>query len=651
MMYRSDNRPPTGSQFAFRVAVITGIALVLFGVIFLRLWYLQVLSGDEYLDQAQNNRVRELRVQAPRGEILDRDGRVLVDNRTALALQLDPQELPKRGTARRKQLIERLAAASGIAEGEIEKQIRVQTKELPASPVTLQRDVGYPLVYYLEEHKGEFPGVTVERLFVRDYPRGELAAHVLGNVGEVTEEQLAEPRYAQLEPGDQVGKAGVEFQYDHLLRGQPGSVELQVDALGRPRGGEVGADQATAGNDIQLTIDKDVQATGEAALSSFGGLPGAFVAMDPRNGEVLGLGSYPTFDPTIFTRASLPPSVYKRLSSKGQDAPITDRAIQGAYPTGSTFKAITATAALEEGLIDADTVVQDNGVLKVDVTEFKNAGDRTYGPITMREALKVSSDVYFYKLGYEAEIEGGDLIQSWARQLGIGEPTGIDLPGETAGLVPTPAWRNALFAEAKDPESPGGEKLVPFKETDRPWLAGDGINLSVGQGDLQSNPLQLATAYSTIANGGDVIRPHVASQVEDASGQVIQEIRPAPRRHVEIEPEYRQTIMEGLHAAAMEPGGTSYKVFGNWKPDVAGKTGTAEGDPDEEDQSWYVALAPYPDPRVVVAVTIENGGFGADAAAPAASQILAAALDTEPGAYAPDVPAGESPAGTSGAYD
>jgi penicillin-binding protein 2 len=374
--------------------------------------------------------------------------------------------------------------------------------------------------------------------------------------------------------------------------------------------------------------------------------------MDPRNGQVLGLGSYPTFDPTIFTKASLPKAEYKRLTSNKDDAPITDRAIQGAYPTGSTFKPVTATAALEQGLITPDEVVQDNGVLKVDVLEFKNAGDKIFGPIDMREALKVSSDVYFYKLGLEAEDEGGEVIQTWARRLGMGEATGIDLPGETAGLVPTPAWRDALFARAKDPESPGGEKVIPFKETDRPWLAGDGINLSVGQGDLQANPLQLAVAYSTIANGGDVVRPHVAESVEDPSGQVVQEIDPGPRRHVDIDPQYRQTIMEGLHAAAMEPGGTSYKVFGNWKPEVAGKTGTAEGDPDEADQSWYIGMAPYPNPRVVVAVTIERGGFGADAAAPAASQIMAAALDTEPGAPAPDVSAGQTaPGATPGAYD
>ncbi len=648
MMFRDDNKPSDHAQFAFRVAVLSGVALLVFGVIFLRLWYLQVLSGDDYLEQAQHNRVRQIRVQAPRGEIVDRNGKVLVDNRTALALQLDPEELPKRGTAKRKHLIDRLASASGIAEGEIKKQIRVQTKDLPSSPITLRRDVGYPLVYYLEEHKEKFPGVTVQRVFVRDYPRGDLAAHIVGHVGEVTPEQLAEPRYAQLEPGDQVGVEGVEYQYDHLLRGQPGSLDVQVDALGRPRGGEVGAKKATAGNNLQLTIDSKVQAAGEQALASFGGLPGAFVAMDPRNGQVLGLGSYPTFDPSIFTRAKLPPSVYKQLSSKKEDAPITDRAIQGAYPTGSTFKPITATAALEDGLITPDKVVQDNGVLKVDVTEFKNAGDKVYGPLTMRDALKVSSDVYFYKLGYDAELKGGEPIQEWAHRLGIGEPTGIDLPGELPGLVPTPEWRNALYAKAKDPDSPGGTRAVPFKETDRQWLAGDGINLAVGQGDLQSNPLQLAVAYSTIANGGDVVRPHVGERVENASGEVVQEIRPAPRRHVDIDPAYRRTIMEGLHAAAMEPGGTSYKVFGNWKRDVAGKTGTAEGDPTKQDQSWYVGMAPYPNPRVVVAVTIEHGGFGADAAAPAASQIMAAALGTQPGAPAPDVQAGQTPAGGGG---
>lgn len=649
MMYlRGDNRPPSTSQFSFRVAVLGGIALVIFTVIFLRLWYLQVLSGDRYLAEAQNNQVREIRVQAPRGEIVDRNGKVLVDNRTALALQIAPRELPNRHRDR-KRLIERLAGLARMSPDEVRKEIRVQTKELPASPVTVRRDVGYPLVYYLQEHQRDFPGVTVERIFVRSYRGGTLGAHIFGQVGEVTKEQLAEPRYEALEPGDQIGQTGVEYQYDHLLRGQPGATRLQVDALGRPRGGELSSQEATAGNDLRLTIDADVQQAGEDAVDSFG-LPGAFVAMDVHSGEVMALGSRPTFDPAIFTRPSVPQSTIDRLDSEAAEYPLSNRATQGQYPTGSTFKPITATAALEDGLITPDTIINDTGSLRLDTVTFRNAGDQVFGPIALREALQVSSDVFFYNLGLDAEQEGGNPIQTWAEKLGLGQPTGIDLPAESTGLVPTPEWRNELFQEQTDPSSPGGEEVVIEKgETvDRPWSAGDGVNLSVGQGDLQVDPLQLAVAYAAIANGGDVVRPHVAQQVEDPEGRVIQEIRPAPRRHVEIQAAYRQAILDGLHAAAMEPGGTSYPVFGNWRQDIAGKTGTAERGVGNADQSWYVALAPYPDPQYVVAVTIERGGFGADSAAPAAAQILASLLDTKAGAPATAPPTGTP---TTGSYD
>lgn len=649
MYLRDDSGPPATSQFSFRVAVIGGIALVIFVVIFLRLWYLQVLSGDKYLAEAQNNQVREIRVQAPRGEIVDRNGKVLVDNRTALALQVQPREMPHT-RQERKQLLKRLSGVANMSPDEIKKEIRKQTKELPASPVTLRRDVGYPLVYFLQEHQEDFPGVTVERIFVRSYKKGTLAAHVLGTVGEVTAEQLAEPRYEQLEPGDQIGQTGVEYQYDHLLRGQPGATRIQVDALGRPRGGELSSEQATAGNDLQLTLDANVQAAGEQALGSFG-LPGAFVAMDVRSGEVLGLGSTPTYDPAVFTRPTVPQSVLEQLNSEQAEYPLSNRAIQGLYPTGSTFKLITAVAALQEGLITPETIINDTGSLTLDTVEFKNAGDQVFGPIALREALKVSSDVFFYNLGLDGEQEGGEPIQTWAKQLGLGEQTGIDLPAEGEGLVPTPEWRNDLYDENTSPSSPGGEEVVLEKgETvDRPWSAGDGVNLSVGQGDVQVDPLQLATAYATVANGGDVVRPHLAEEVEDPSGKVIQEIQPAARRHVDIRPQYRQAILDGLHAAAMEPGGTSYAVFGNWKQDIAGKTGTAERGEGNADQSWYVALAPYPNPRYVVAVTIERGGFGADSAAPAAAQILSELLGTK--AAAPASSGSVGTGATAGSYD
>jgi penicillin-binding protein 2 len=351
--------------------------------------------------------------------------------------------------------------------------------------------------------------------------------------------------------------------------------------------------------------------------------------MDVQDGEILGLGSYPTFDPSIFTRPSLPPELFERLSSEETGAPLSNRAIQGLYPTGSSFKPITAVAALEEGLITPQTTIADGGSITVGGIEFQNAGGVAHGTIALPTALQVSSDVFFYTLGLEADEEGTEPIQTWASNLGLGSATGIDLPAEVDGLVPTPEWRNELFRQG---------------ETDRPWSVGDSINLSVGQGDLQTNPLQMAVAYAAIANGGDLVRPHLAQRVEDPSGRVVQEFNPAPRSHVEIAPEYRDAIMTGLHSAAMEPGGTSYGVFGGFPVEIAGKTGTAERGL-LEDQSWYVALAPYPNPEIVVATTIEQGGFGADAAAPAASQILGAYFGKQKAAESAPVPA------STGSYD
>jgi penicillin-binding protein 2 len=263
---------------------------------------------------------------------------------------------------------------------------------------------------------------------------------------------------------------------------------------------------------------------------------------------------------------------------------------------------------LESGLITPSTVLFDGGSLTVGGISFKNAGGASYGALALPRALQVSSDVFFYRLGLLADQKGGNVIQKWARRLGLGHPTGIDLPGEAAGLVPSPAWRNRLFRRHL---------------TDRPWTPGDNINLAVGQGDLQADPLQLAVAYSAIANGGRIVTPHVGLRVEDADGRILQRIEPGPRRRLDISSETRSAILSGLRAAANDPGGTSAPVFAGFPITVAGKTGTAERGA-QGDQSWYVVIAPYNDPRIVVAVTIERGGFGAEAAAPAARRILAA---------------------------
>lgn len=605
MYLRSDERGPAMSnRLALRIAVFGGVALVLFAVLFFRLWTLQLVNGEEYLAEANNNRTREYRVVAPRGDILDRDGDVLVDNRTSLALQINPRKLHADPAQRRAELA-RLAALTNTTLPKVRKTLHEELTLAPSAPVTLRSDVGRYLVYYLQENQDRFPGVEVRRVFVRDYPHGTLAAHLFGNVGEVSEEQLKEPRYRDLEPGDTVGQDGVEYQYDEVLRGRAGATRIQVDSLGRPTpGGQLKVVEPAPGDNLRLTIDSSLQEAGDGALAAQG-LAGAYVAMDVRSGAILAMGSNPTFDPAVFTKP-LTQSQVDELVRDSVLAPLTNRAIAGAYPTGSTYKPITSIAALASGAVTTTEPILDDGAFTLGGITFENAGGAAYGSLSMQSALQVSSDVFYYTLG--DRMNGSSALQDWSHRLGIGRETGIDLPGEQPGLLPTPAWRDQLYRE---------------KLTERPWSAGDNVNLAVGQGDLQADPLQMAVAYSTIANGGVVPRPHVGMQVEDTAGRVLREIDPPLARQVRIDPEWRETILAGLHDAAQSPGGTSYPVFGGFPVQVAGKTGTAER-PGHADQSWYVVLAPYPDPEIVVAVTFEEGGFGAETAAPAALQILSA---------------------------
>lgn len=591
------------NRLALRLAIFGGFAVVLFGVLFFRLWLLQVLDGEKYLAEAKNNRTRSYRVSAPRGEILDRDGEVMVGNRTSFALQVNPRKLPADPVQRRQEL-SRLAELTHSSLRRVRRTMHEELKLAPSAPVTLRRDVGNYLIYYLQENQDRFPGVEVQRVFVRDYPNGTLAAHILGNVGEIDEDELKEPQYRTLQPGDEIGQDGVEDTYDRYLRGRPGLKKIQVDALGQPTpNGRLISEPPVPGKSLELSIDSEVQAAGESALAARG-LPGAFVTMDVNNGEILGLGSFPTFEPALFTR----PLTQKQVNEtyRNPAAPLANRAISGLYPTGSTFKLITAMAALENGVITPSTAIYDGGSLTVGGQTFQNAGGAAFGSVSLVPALQVSSDVFFYTLGLEMW-DTGDL-QHWGHLLGIGRSTGIDLPVVDESLLPSQHWRNQLYKE-------GG--------TDRPWSAGDNIQLATGQGDLQTNPLQMAVAYATVANGGTVVTPHVGKEIQDAAGRVLMEFAPKPRRRIHIDPEYRAVILEGLHEAAQAPGGTSYEVFGGFPVDVAGKTGTAQR-VGHADQSWYMVLAPYPDPKIVTAVTIEEGGFGAEAAAPAALQILEA---------------------------
>jgi penicillin-binding protein 2 len=591
---------------ALRIAVVGGFSLVLFAILFFRLWDLQVINGAENLAQAKNNRTRSTKIIAPRGEILARNGEVLVDNRTSLALQVKPAELPGEGPELDKELTE-LGALVHMKLPQVKRRIAEEVKVVAAgAPVTIRNDVGYDLIYYIEENPGKFPGVTVEKVFVRNYPAGDEAAHVLGHTGEVSEEELETGPYKGLEPGEIVGKEGVEYTYDKYLRGKPGVSRYQVDASGEPTpGGQLASTPPQPGDSLKLTINPAVQKAGEAALAEYG-LPGGFVSMNIHTGEILGLGSFPTYDPSVWNPLS--PKEAK-LFFESEVSPLTDRAVEGLYPTGSTYKIITALAGLENGVFTPSTVVDDNGSIEIANQKFENSEGEVNGPITLVHALEVSSDVFFYEQGYK--MWKTNYLQEWSEKMGIGKPTGIDLPQAegTQGLVPSKQWDEEEFKNGADIE---------------PWGPGQNVQLAVGQGYLQTDPLEMAIAYAALGNEGTIVTPHVAMQLQDAAGRVLKEIDPGPRRHVNINPEYQRLIMEGLHDVTSGPGGTATEAFKGFPIPVAGKTGTAERATYEGNQAWFISLAPYPDPEIVTVVTLEQGGFGAESAAPANRQILEA---------------------------
>jgi penicillin-binding protein 2 len=614
LLDRPEDIPPRlTNRLNLRIAIIGAVVIAAIATIVLRLWSLQVLDGEHYRALAKDHGFLDVRVNPPRGEIVDRNGKVLVGNRTVMTLQLRPSDLP-RDRAERRAVLNRLGDLLDLSQREIRQRVR-STAQYAGYPVVLKQGLDRRDLFYLLENQERFPGVRVERTYVRKYEQGDLAAHILGIVGQVSPRQLERPRYRGVAPGDVIGQSGLEYSYDRFLRGIAGGQRIQVDALGRPRG-QIGTRPAQAGDSLRLTLDSGLQETGEQALQDRG-LPSAFVAMNVNTGAIIGMGSYPTYDPSFYTRPHTKDE-YDAFGNRSGD-PLVNRADQGGYPTGSTFKPITATAGLEEGLIGPDTIFNDTGSLDIGGLVVHNAGGAAYGAIDMRTALQVSSDVYFFSLGLHAEAGGkGGQLQDWAFAYGLGRDPDVDLPGASSGLIPTPAWRNRTYREGSNPY------------IDRPWNQGDNVNLAVGQGDVMVTPLQLARAYAALANGGRLVRPHVGGRIVDVNGGTVERIKPPPERRLKISDETRSVVLEGLVRAAMSPGGTSYSVMGGFPFPVAGKTGTAERE-GNEDQSWYSVVAPYPDPEIVVTVTVENGGFGVESAAPIARTILENYFDLNAG--------------------
>ncbi len=671
-----ERRPPLTPQLALRAAIVGSFALAMFAIIFFRLWFLQVLSGDQYLAQASQNRVRNVAIPAARGDIVDRSGSILVDSRSAIAVQISPADLPVRLVAGPDlvrppasdiAVYNRLArvlgmptrrrscsvAAYGVVRmSPIGCEVAQQLAVLPYADVTVRTDVSREVEYYLAERQEQFPGVEVQHVYLRNYPLGTLAAQLFGTVGPINKSEVSERRYRGVPRTAIIGQSGLEYYYDSFLRGEDGAEKVSVDALGRFTG-NLTRKNPVAGHDLKLSLDVNLQKVGEQALQqSINSNPpangGAFVALNPDDGQVYAMGSLPTFNPNIFT-STLSQKTYQQLNNPSSNYPLINRAIQSAGPTGSTFKPITATAALQSGLWSTSDIFDDTGQFCIGTGGAQqcrhNSGGAVDGSLDLVNALRVSSDDFFYNLGAKTNADPithptGGPLQQWARAYGIGQPTGIDLGGELAGNLPTPNWR----AHVDQLELQCEQATGPFKghprhtscgiADGRPWSVGDNISLAVGQGDVQVTPLQLAVAYSAIANGGWVVRPHLGLDVENPDGTVLQRIDPAPARRININPIYLATIEQGLHDAAQTAGGTSYDVFGNFPAQVYGKTGTAQYN-GQQDYSWYACFVPRTATSnpIAIVVTVEQGGFGAVAAAPVAREILSQWFFGKPGRY------------------
>ena len=632
-------------QLALRLGILGAVALIAFGILFFRLWALQVLSGPQYLRAALDNQVRTVRVEGQRGEIFDRNGKPLVGNVPGTAVQVWPANLPKTWPAR----LAELRQLSHVLRVPL-RQLLVDIKRRgndPITPVTVRESVNRDApILYLAEHRTQFPGVEIADTYLRSYNYGTAAAPLLGYVSEVSPQQLKRLGRFGYQAGDTIGQGGLESVYDRYLRGQDGLKQLTVDSLGHPRSNFVWTRLPKPGQSIRLTLDLKLQRAAEDAIRYGIGLAyahqqyqadgGAIVALDPRDGSILAMASDPTYDPRVYTGRV----TAKRLAAAGltgatakeMNYPGLNRAIDGVYPAGSTWKPVTALAALETHTISSSTELpctpdfsvpnQFGGPPQV----FKNVDPGINAMMNLPTALEVSCDTWFYRVGYDfynAPPSAGHPLQDWAAKFGFGRHTGVDVGPESSGLLPTPEWRRRTFTRKTDPTN---------WQIDREWKPGDSVQLAIGQKDLLVTPLQMARFYALLANGGKLVKPHLVQDVVEAGGgksppRVTHRFIPPAPQSVGLDPSYLAVVQDGLYQATHGPNGTSQSVFGNFDPTIAGKTGTAQKNPntDQLDQSWWCGYGPANStepPKLVVCAIIENGGFGADAAAPAALKVF-----------------------------
>ncbi|HZQ26981.1 MAG TPA: penicillin-binding protein 2 [Acidimicrobiales bacterium] len=624
-----------GDNARLRLSVLAMVVVSLFAALYARLWYLQVASNAQAQVKVTNNQVRFVHEEAPRGRILDRNGKVIVDNRVSEAITVNRAKFNNDV-----EHVTRLAALLGIPPGILVKRMS-DPRFSPYKPVPVATDVPKDMVVYLAEHQDDFPGVEALELTERAYPQGNVAAHLLGYVGEINDRELKDRKGKGYQLGDNIGKSGVELSYESDLHGVAGLTKFEVDAQGRVLQ-TLDARPAQQGADVQLTLDLDIQKLVEDSLAQgldatrhsydkenkkdFLAPAGAAVVLDPRDGSVVAMASNPTYNPADFVNG-IKPELFNAMQDPNSHFPLNNRVINGLYAPGSTFKLATALAALDSGLITPGTPFTDTGSLQVGNRLFKNAGSRAYGTISLPTAITVSSDAFFYNLGAQfwyTRSQHGDAIQATAKTLGFGERTGIPLDSEAKGRIPDPESRKKLH-DANPKAFPEGR-----------WFAGDNVNLAIGQGEMVVTPLQLAQSYATFANGGTVYQPRVAERILQQDGKVIRDVTPAPERKIDLAPTVRNAILTGLKGVVASDKGTAHGSFIGFPLSsfpVAGKTGTAQvfG---KQDTALFVAFAPADNPQYVVAVVIEEGGFGGSSAAPVVRRIMEGLAGKTPGPIA-----------------
>lgn len=576
---RRQSTPRTVGRNYQSLFVMLLVSVFLLGGIGSRLTYLQLLQGNRNRQLAENNRIRLIPKPPVRGNIFDRKGRVLASSRLSYAVYVWPIALKQ---SQWPTTLKRLSEILHIPEAEMQKRVE---RAGYASPELLRiaRDINSAQYTALAEYSNELEGVEVDTEAVRNYPNGDLAAHVLGYTGELNDEELAKRKKQHYRPGDIVGQMGVEDAFEETLRGEWGGQQVEVDGAGQVLR-VLGHKKAKPGKDVYLTIDLDVQKAAEKAL---GKRRGSVVAIDPNNGAVLAMVSHPTFDPNIFS-TRITPAVWKKLQS--EDHPFVNRSLRG-FPPASTFKIITATAGMESGKFTPDTVLETYGALTIGGVTFGEWNHAGFGPLGFVGALAMSSDTFFYQVGRGT---GGDKLIEWTRKYGFGQKTGIELSSEESeGLVADDAWKQ--------------------KNLQLEWTVGDTVNMSIGQGFLQVTPLQTAGMFAVPANGGYRVKPHLLKNDEESKQW---------RQSLQIKPETIKVIREGLRQVVA--GGTGAVMNVPEIPPASGKSGTAEAPPGES-HAWFGSYAPSDKPEIaIVAFCEHSGGGGGKTAAPIVLEVMKA---------------------------